>query len=134
VHYWAHGRCGAFKVNGPIVLGHESSGEIAALGPGVTGLSVGTRVALEPGVPCRVCQQCRTGRYNLCPAVAFHATPPFDGTLAEYVVHAADYCFALPDNVSLEEGALIEPLSVGVHACDRAVEISCVLADDFWAH
>lgn len=120
VHYWAHGKCGAFKVDGPIVLGHESSGEVVALGEGVNSLKVGDRVALEPGVPCKECFHCRTGKYNLCAAVAFHATPPFDGTLAEYIVHPADYCFALPTSVSLEEGALIEPLSVGVHACDRA--------------
>lgn len=124
VHYWAHGKCGAFIVKGPLVLGHESSGEVIRVHPddesNQKGVRVGDRVALEPGVPCRHCQSCRGGRYNLCKDVRFHATPPIDGTLCQYVVHPADFCFPLPQNVSLEEGALIEPLSVALHACDRA--------------
>ncbi|KAI9481699.1 MAG: chaperonin 10-like protein [Benjaminiella poitrasii] len=119
VHYWTHGRIGHFVCQGPMVLGHESAGIITAIGPGVTSLRVGDRVALEPGVPCRTCAMCKTGKYNLCPDMAFAATPPYDGTLCNYYKHAADYCYRLPDSVSLEEGALIEPLSVGIHACRR---------------
>jgi len=120
VHYWAHGRCGPFVCDGPIVLGHESSGIISKVGPGVQNLKPGDRVAMEPGVPCRVCTQCSAGRYNLCPKIRFFATPPIDGTLAQFVEHPAEFCFKLPDNVSFEEGALLEPLSVAVHACQRS--------------
>ena len=81
---------------------------------------VGERVAIEPGVPCRSCAQCLSGHYNLCPDMVFHATPPVDGTLAEYVTHHAAFAFALPDSVSLDEGAMLEPLSVGIWACRRA--------------
>jgi L-iditol 2-dehydrogenase len=102
-----------------MVLGHESAGVVEAVGPGVTSLKPGDRVALEPGVPCRHCSACKTGRYNLCPDVRFFATPPIDGSLARYVVHPADFCFTLPEHVSLDEGALLEPLSVGLHACRR---------------
>jgi L-iditol 2-dehydrogenase len=102
-----------------MVLGHESAGVVEAVGPGVTTLKPGDRVALEPGVPCRACSACKTGRYNLCPEVRFFATPPIDGSMARYVVHPADFCYALPVNVSLDEGALLEPLSVGLHACRR---------------
>lgn len=77
VHYWAHGKCGAFVVDGPLILGHESSGEVVQLGEGVKSLKVGDKVALEPGVPCKNCFQCLDGKYNLCPDVAFHATPPY---------------------------------------------------------
>ncbi|KAI8342333.1 sorbitol dehydrogenase-2 [Chlamydoabsidia padenii] len=119
VHYWKNGSVGAFVVKKPMVLGHESAGIIAAVGPGVTNLKVGDRVALEPGVACRVCDQCKEGRYNLCPEMVFAATPPYDGTLCNYFRHAADFCYKLPDHVSLEEGALIEPLSVGIHAARR---------------
>ncbi|KAI8379676.1 uncharacterized protein BYT42DRAFT_336600 [Radiomyces spectabilis] len=119
VHYWTKGRIGSFVVEKPMVLGHESAGVVAAVGDKVTHLKVGDRVALEPGVPCRVCDQCKHGRYNLCPEMIFAATPPYDGTLCNYYRHAADFCFKLPENVSLEEGALIEPLSVGVHAVRR---------------
>ena len=82
--------------------------------------SKGDRVAIEPGVPCRYCAFCKEGRYNLCPDEAFCATPPCDGTLARFYTHAADFCYKLPDHVTLEEGALLEPLSVAVHACKRA--------------
>ena len=79
----------------------------------------GDRVAIEPGVPCSRCSFCREGRYNLCPDIRFCATPPIDGSLSRFYVHAADFCYKLPDHVTLEEGALLEPLSVGVHACKR---------------
>lgn len=119
VHYWQHGRIGSFVVAGPLVLGHESSGVIVEVGRAVSHLQPGDRVALEPGVPCRTCTFCKTGRYNLCPDVRFFATPPVDGSMAQYVVHSADFCYRLPDHVSLDEGAMLEPLSVGVHACRR---------------
>ncbi|XP_003388020.1 PREDICTED: sorbitol dehydrogenase-like [Amphimedon queenslandica] len=83
-------------------------------------LLLGDRVAIEPGVPCRTCSYCKGGRYNLCPDMQFCATPPVNGSLANYYVHAADFCYKLPDHVSFDEGALLEPLSVGVHACQRA--------------
>ncbi|ORZ16577.1 sorbitol dehydrogenase-2 [Absidia repens] len=120
VHYWLKGGVGSFIVKKPMVLGHESAGIIAAVGPGVTNLKVGDRVALEPGVACRMCEQCKQGRYNLCPEMVFAATPPYDGTLCNYYRHAADFCYKLPDHVTLEEGALIEPLSVGIHAARRS--------------
>ncbi|BFY97850.1 hypothetical protein BsWGS_00890 [Bradybaena similaris] len=120
VHYWTKGRIGDFIVKAPMVLGHEASAVVSKLGPGVTSLHVGDRVAIEPGVPCRICNYCKTGRYNLCLEMKFCATPPYDGNLARYYVHDADFCFKLPDHVSFEEGALLEPLSVGVHATNRA--------------
>ncbi|KAI8364220.1 chaperonin 10-like protein [Blakeslea trispora] len=119
VHYWKHGRIGHFVCKGPMVLGHESAGIVASVGEGVTHLKVGDPVALEPGVPCRNCEMCKNGKYNLCPDMVFAATPPYDGTLCNFYKHAADFCYKLPQNVSLEEGALIEPLSVGIHASRR---------------
>jgi L-iditol 2-dehydrogenase len=119
VHYLTHGRIGNFVVEAPMVIGHESAGVVEAVGPGVTDLKPGDPVALEPGVPCRACAACKTGRYNLCPDVRFFATPPIDGSMARYVLHPADFCYKLPAHVSLDEGALLEPLSVGLHACRR---------------
>ncbi|CAO3653314.1 unnamed protein product [Cunninghamella echinulata] len=119
VHYWLTGGIGSFIVKKPMILGHESAGVVAKVGPGVTDLKVGDRVALEPGVPCRTCEQCKKGRYNLCPGMVFAATPPYDGTLCDYYRHPADFCVKLPENVSLQEGALVEPLSVGIHAARR---------------
>ncbi|XP_041675355.1 uncharacterized protein LOC108116215 isoform X3 [Drosophila eugracilis] len=120
VHYLVHGRIGDFVLTKPMVIGHESAGVVTKLGKKVTNLKIGDRVAIEPGVPCRYCDHCKQGRYNLCPGMVFCATPPYDGNLTRYYKHPADFCFKLPDHVSMEEGALLEPLSVGVHACKRA--------------
>jgi L-iditol 2-dehydrogenase len=120
VHYYEHGRIGSFVVREPMVLGHESSGRVVALGPGASRHAVGDRVALEPGVPCGHCRECRAGRYNLCRDVRFFATPPIDGAFANYVTIHEDFAFALPESVSDEAGALMEPLSVAVWACQKA--------------
>lgn len=120
VHFKKHGGIGDYKVTKPIILGHESSGIVSAVGPDVKDLKVGDKVAIEPGVPCRQCKFCKNGRYNLCPDCFFLACPPDDGSLRRYHCHAADFCYKLPDHVSLDEGALMEPLSVAIHACRRA--------------
>jgi len=120
VHYYEHGRIGPYVVREPLVLGHESAGRVVALGPGATRHAAGDRVALEPGVPCGRCRECRAGRYNLCRDVRFFATPPVDGAFADYVAIHEDFAFALPDSVSDEAGALMEPLSVAVWACRKA--------------
>ncbi|XP_039246044.1 sorbitol dehydrogenase isoform X2 [Pipra filicauda] len=120
VHYWQHGRIGDFVVKDPMVLGHEAAGTVVKVGSGVTHLKPGDRVAIEPGVPREMDEFCKTGRYNLSPTIFFCATPPDDGNLCRYYKHSASYCYKLPDNVTFEEGALIEPLSVGIHACKRA--------------
>lgn len=119
VHYYEHGRIGDYVVEDPLVLGHESAGEVVDVGENVVGIEPGDRVALEPGVPCRCCAHCKRGDYHLCEDVVFMATPPHDGAFAEYVIWPADYAYELPDSVSMTEGALCEPLSVGIHACRR---------------
>ncbi|XP_037922946.1 sorbitol dehydrogenase-like isoform X1 [Hermetia illucens] len=120
VHYLVHGRIGDFVVEKPMIIGHESSGVVAKLGKNVTNLKVGDRVAIEPGFGCRTCDFCKTGRYNLCEKMIFCATPPVNGNLMKFYKHPADFCFKLPPNVTMEEAAVLEPLSVGVHACRRA--------------
>lgn len=120
VHYLVHGRIGDFVVKSPMIIGHEASGIVKKLGKNVKNLKVNDRVAIEPGVSCRLCDFCKSGKYNLCPDMKFCATPPYDGNLRRFYAHAADFCFKLPDHVTMEEGALLEPLSVGVHACRRA--------------
>jgi L-iditol 2-dehydrogenase len=119
IHYYEHGRIGDYVVDYPLVLGHESAGEVVEVGENVTGLEAGDRVALEPGVPCRRCAHCKRGDYHLCEDVTFMATPPHDGAFTEYVSWPADFAYELPETVSTTEGALCEPLSVGIHACRR---------------
>ncbi|TQD80576.1 hypothetical protein C1H46_033880 [Malus baccata] len=120
VHYLKTMKFADYVVNEPMGIRHECAGFVTEIGSEVKNLVRGDRVAVEPGIRCFRCQQCKGGRYNLCPDMKFFATPPVDGSLANQIVHPADQCFKLPENVSLEEGAMCEPLSVGVHACERA--------------
>ncbi|MEH7374386.1 MULTISPECIES: NAD(P)-dependent alcohol dehydrogenase [Bacillaceae] len=119
LHYYTHGRIGKYIVEKPIILGHECSGEIAAVGTAVNRFKVGDRVAVEPGVTCGYCEACKEGRYNLCPDVEFLATPPVDGAFVQYIKMRQDFVFAIPDTLSFEDAALIEPFSVGIHAAMR---------------
>ena len=116
IHYYRTGAIGKYVVKSPMVLGHESSGEVVEIGAAVTRVKVGDRVAIEPGVPSRYSDETKEGRYNLCPCMAFAATPPIDGTLLKYYLSPEDFLVKLPGNVSYEEGAAAEPLSVGVHS------------------
>jgi L-iditol 2-dehydrogenase len=118
-HYYEHGRIGRFVVEDPLVLGHEASGEVAARGADVTSPAVGQRVSIEPGVPDLTCEQCLAGRYNLCPNMQFFATPPIDGAFAEYVVVHAAFAHPVPEGISDDAAALLEPLSVGIWACRK---------------
>lgn len=119
VHYLEHGAIGDFVVNGDFILGHECAGTIVEVGDKVTDLKVGDRVALEPGITCGQCEFCKTGKYNLCPDVEFLATPPYHGCLENYIAFPANMCFKLPDTISTKEGALVEPLAVGMHAAGQ---------------
>ncbi len=119
VHYWQEGRIGSFILTQPMILGHECAGEVVEVGANVRHLAVGDRVAIEPGIPCRTCAFCVTGRYNLCVNMRFFATPPDDGALAEYVSHPASLAFKLPENMTYEDAAMLEPFSVGLHAVRR---------------
>ena len=120
VHYYEHGSIGDFVMRSPLVLGHEPSGVVAATGAGVDPSRTGQRVALEPGVPCSRCEQCKLGRYNLCPEMRFFGTPPIDGAFREYVTLRADFAHPIPDAMSDDTAGLLEPLSVAVWACRKA--------------
>jgi L-iditol 2-dehydrogenase len=120
VHYYRDGRIGDFVVEQPLILGHEAAGRIVAAGRDVPTERIGERVAIEPQRPCRVCAQCTAGRYNLCPDMTFYATPPVDGAFCEYVTIQAPFAHPVPDRVSDDAAALLEPLSVGIWACRKA--------------
>lgn len=103
-----------------MVLGHESSGVVVEVGHDVKHLKPGDRVAMEPGIPCRRCSYCRNGNYFICPYMIFAAMPPTDGTLAKYYINASDFCYKVPDSVSMEEAAMVEPLSVACAVCETS--------------
>ncbi len=120
VHYYQHGRIGPFVVNEPMVLGHEAAGTVVEVGGEVTALAVGDRVCMEPGIPDPNSRASRLGMYNLDPSVRFWATPPIHGVFRPMVAHPAAFTFRLPGNVNGAEGAMVEPLAVGMHAANKA--------------
>jgi D-xylulose reductase len=120
VHYYTHGKIGPFVVNAPMILGHEASGTVVEVGEEVKTLKVGDRVCMEPGIPDPHSRPTRLGMYNIDPAVRFWATPPVHGILRPSCVHPESFTFKLPDNLSFAEGAMVEPLAVGVHAATKA--------------
>ncbi|NQT60730.1 MAG: NAD(P)-dependent alcohol dehydrogenase [Bacteroidetes bacterium] len=120
IHYYLHGAIGEYVVREPMVLGHEASGIVTEAGKNVTHLNVGDRVCMEPGIPTPNSQETHLGIYNLDPDLTFWATPPIHGCLCESVVHPAQFAYKLPENVSMEEGAMVEPLAIGLHAATKA--------------
>ncbi|KAI1803951.1 sorbitol dehydrogenase [Daldinia bambusicola] len=127
LHYFRHFRNGTIEVREPLTLGHESAGTVVAVGQNnssTSSLKVGDRVALEVGLPCEVCDLCRGGRYNLCKGMSFRSSakafPHAQGTLQDKINHPARWCHKLPDTLSLAYGAFVEPLSVAIHARNRA--------------
>lgn len=119
-HYYRHGRIGKFVVEGPLILGHECSGTIVAVGSDVPESRIGERVAIEPQRNCRRCRECRAGRYNMCPNMEFYATPPIDGAFAEYAAIRTEFAHTVPDTLTDEAAALLEPLSVAITTMRKA--------------
>ncbi|UZP37973.1 hypothetical protein NXS19_005789 [Fusarium pseudograminearum] len=124
LHYYNHFRNGDIIVREPLTLGHESAGTVVAVGSEVAHLKPGDHVALEVGLPCETCELCGEGRYNICRGMKFRssakANPHAQGTLQERINHPAKWCHKMPEHVTLDLGALVEPLSVAMHARDRA--------------
>ncbi|MDR1832601.1 MAG: NAD(P)-dependent alcohol dehydrogenase [Fusobacteriaceae bacterium] len=120
IHYYTEGAIGDFIVREPMIMGHEAAGEIIEVGKNVKHLKVGDLVCMEPGIPNLHSREVLEGMYNIDPDVVFWATPPVHGCLRETVVHPAQFCFKLPEGVSAAEGAMIEPLAIGVEAAKKA--------------
>ncbi len=125
LHTYLDGRIGDTVVQDPLILGHEFAGVVTAVGERARDglhepLAVGDRVAVEPTISCWHCDMCEQGHPNLCRNHWFMGLWPHDGALQEYVTVPARNCFKLPDALSLEVGALLEPLGVAIHAVDLA--------------
>ncbi|WP_341992071.1 L-idonate 5-dehydrogenase [Azorhizobium sp. AG788] len=126
--YYFKGRVGDFDVRQPLILGHEVSGTVEALGTSVSGLAIGARVAVNPSRACLTCDYCRAGRGNLCRNMRFFGSaaifPHVQGGFSETLIARADQCVPVPDHVSMRVAACAEPLAVAVHACRRAGELA----------
>lgn len=119
LHFYEEGRLANWTLKGPLALGHEPGGTVTAIGEGVEGFEIGDKVSIEPAVPCGFCEECRNGHYNLCKNIKMLAIPgERDGMNAEYCVHDASMCYKLPENMDELDGAMIEPLAVGMHATE----------------
>ncbi|KIW97854.1 uncharacterized protein Z519_01438 [Cladophialophora bantiana CBS 173.52] len=118
LHLWHRGAIGPLVVNHSHILGHEASGVVLEVGSSVTHLTPGDRVAIEPQVPCQTCFLCTSGKYNLCEKVAFSGVC-HNGTIRRFLTHEARYCHILPESMTFAQGALLEPLSVVLHAIRR---------------
>lgn len=118
-HFYETGVIGDIVVDGPVVLGHETAGEIVAVGDGVDPGRIGTQVAIEPQMPCRRCDFCKEGSYHLCTDMRFYGAYPVDGSFSEYALIDDDFAHTVPTTMTAEEAALVEPVSVAIHACRR---------------
>lgn len=124
IHYYEEGRVGNFFVKHPFIIGHEGAGEVVEIGNNVTNLQVGDRVTIDPSQPCYKCTYCKSGRYNLCRDMHYLGSastdPHSDGLFSEYITMPANNCYPIPNNLSYDEAAMIEPLSVAIHSIKRA--------------
>ncbi len=123
LHTYLDGRIGDTVVKEPLVLGHEFAGTVQAVGPDARDglhqpLIAGQRVAVEPGLPCWHCDRCEQGHPNLCRNLHFMGLWPQPGALQDYLTVPARNCFPIPNSFSMDDGALLEPLGVAIHAVD----------------
>jgi len=124
LHYFLHGRVGSFVIREPLIPGHEVSGTVAKVGPGVTRVKEGDKVAINPSHACGLCKGCRAGRENLCSSMRFLGSasvfPHVQGAFREYFVMGERQCVPVSAEVPLDELAFAEPLSVALHSVNRA--------------
>ena len=121
VHYYETGRIGEQIVEYPFIIGHECAATVKAVGSSVTRVKVGDCVVVDPAVSCHECDQCRKGRENTCDNVRFLGAPgQGGGCLCEYIVMPEECCFPTNGAITLEQGALCEPLSIGVYSVKQA--------------
>ena len=122
VHYYLSGKIGSQVVEFPFAVGHEGSGIVQEAGPAVTKVKKGDRIAVEPAISCGKCDQCLAGRRNTCRKLKFLGCPgQVEGCLCEYLVMPEENCLVLPDGVSFDEAAVLEPLAIGVYAAGRSI-------------
>lgn len=124
VHYYVSGKIGSQVVQYPFPVGHEGSGEIVEVGPAVTKVKPGDRIAIEPAMPCWECDQCLAGRHHTCRKLTFLGCPgQADGCLSEYIVMPEESCFPIPESMTYDEAAISEPLAIGVYAVKKSIPI-----------
>lgn len=121
IHYYTTGRIGSQIVEYPFISGHEAAGIVEQVGPGVTKVKPGQRIAIDPAVSCGKCDQCLSGRENTCRELIFMGAPKQkEGAMCNYVILKEHNCFPISDNVTFEQAVLSEPLAIAVYSVDRS--------------
>lgn len=121
LHYYTRGGIGAQRITYPETVGHECAGTVIHVGTGVARLRVGVRVAVDPLMPCGQCDQCLGGRAHTCRKQKFLGCPgQASGALAELLVVPEECCYPVPDSMSMEQAAMVEPFSIGLYAARMA--------------
>jgi len=125
IHYYTRGRIGSQVVSYPFSVGHEGAGIVEETGSAVTRVKPGDAIAIEPSLPCHVCDQCLAGRPHTCRKIRFLGCPgQAEGCLSEYIIMPEENCFPLPKELNADHGSLSEPLSIGLYSVKKAGEIS----------
>lgn len=119
LHYYKDGGIGSATIQQPFVPGHEFSAYLRN-DLESKGLHKGQLVAVDPAMPCHSCEWCIKGYHNLCPHVIFQGAPPYHGALTQQIIVPTDSIIALPDTMTADQGAMLEPLGVCIHAIDLA--------------
>lgn len=124
IHYYTQGRIGSQVVEYPFTVGHEGAGVVVETGGAVKKVKAGDKIAIDPAMPCRECDQCLAGRHHTCRKLRFLGCPgQAEGCLAEYMVMSEESCYPLQDNLTPDNGAISEPLAIGVYAVKKSIEI-----------
>lgn len=124
IHYYTWGGIGSQKITYPFTVGHEASGTVVETGSGVTRVKPGDRIAIDPSMPCFKCDQCLAGRAHTCRHIKFLGCPgQAEGPLSEYLVIPETSCFVLSDDLSFDQGAISEPLSIGIYSVKKSGDV-----------
>ena len=122
IHYYTTGKIGSQVVQYPFPVGHEGAGTVVQIGKAVKSVKIGDEIAIEPAMPCWECDQCNVGRPHTCRNLRFLGCPgQADGCLSEYLVMPETSCFNLGKGMNLDDGALSEPLAIGVYAVKQSI-------------
>lgn len=125
IHYYTTGKIGSQVVEYPFTVGHECAGVVEAVGEGVTRVKSGDRIAVDPAMSCWECDQCKVGRHHTCRDLRFLGCPgQAEGCLSEYIVMPEKSCFPIGENATFDDAAISEPLSIGVYAVKKSIDLT----------
>jgi L-iditol 2-dehydrogenase len=122
VHYYVSGKIGSQVVQYPFTVGHEGAGVVESIGSAVKNVKPGDRVAIDPAISCRECDQCKAGRGHTCRKLKFLGCPgQVEGCLCEYIIMPQECCYKIKDSMTFEQATISEPLAIGVYSVKQSI-------------